>query len=448
MDNLLKTVGLAAQFYCHKRELDFAKRRYEKSIDTSKKLTEKSLTESKRLYLLELFNNLLQHFQQLNADLIASTKEAERDMFDQRNQGLQTILLSASVMFGALSTVIVNSSLPDGVISASSRDKDPIIWVFGVSSAVSFFCLLICMVISVETVSLASLFNYHSRQLNAALERTQEVMHKMREKSLEVRQLGNKTREESEQFWRDHDEQLKDYIFVREEVNNKLAFMSLERSAKDDNNIEMGSGMSQRSGKQQNPTSKLDRSALTKLPSVRKWFADVGASETTLKQSDQEFLRSYITQSFEEFWNQNCRISYERAILLFYLGTGFLLISIAVYMYAKFKYDYLDDNSSLSIVIIAAVTVIAVMMILIIRWTSVLFKIRFNHSISATSGQTNERQGAAGGAILEEKADEIVASPNERLSKKSNYLKSPSTSTKTNYTTSRGLRPNAAEDNC
>jgi hypothetical protein len=56
---------------------------------------------------MELFTSLEKHFQQLNADLIGSSKESERDMFDQRNQQFQTILLASSVMFSALSTVII-----------------------------------------------------------------------------------------------------------------------------------------------------------------------------------------------------------------------------------------------------------------------------------------------------------------------------------------------------
>jgi hypothetical protein len=39
--------------------------------------------------------------------LISSSKESESDMFDQRNQSFQTVILSASVMFSSLSTVII-----------------------------------------------------------------------------------------------------------------------------------------------------------------------------------------------------------------------------------------------------------------------------------------------------------------------------------------------------
>ena len=93
-----------------------------------------SLRTTKETYLLELFHNLEQHFQQLNADLIASTRESERDMFDQRNQAFQTIILSSSVMFSALSTVIVQGYL-------DSNTNHIYAACYAASSAISFACL-------------------------------------------------------------------------------------------------------------------------------------------------------------------------------------------------------------------------------------------------------------------------------------------------------------------
>eukprot|EP01042_Synura_sphagnicola_P014459 gene14459-18296_t len=137
-DTLWEIGGLAATLYSigqarqhHVEQLSQSRKHHEVEIDLAVKQHKKNLVETKRVYLLELFTNLEQHFQQLNADLISSSKEAERDMFDQRNQNFQTIILASSVMFTALSTVIIDGGLP-------SPTTEGLIVAFALTSALSF----------------------------------------------------------------------------------------------------------------------------------------------------------------------------------------------------------------------------------------------------------------------------------------------------------------------
>ena len=107
----------------------------------------------KQTYLLQLFSDLEQHFHQLNADLIASTREGERDMYDQRNQGLQTIILASSVMFAALSTLLVEGELPG--------NASEFMYVgFALFAGLSFSLLFLCIVISIEVTMRSSKFMY------------------------------------------------------------------------------------------------------------------------------------------------------------------------------------------------------------------------------------------------------------------------------------------------
>jgi hypothetical protein len=184
-ETILEGVSLLAAGYSiyqakqyHDKEVHLAHQRHEAAMKLAREQHQKDLIETKRNYLLELFTNLEQHFQQLNADLIASSKEAERDMFDQRNQSFQTIILASSVMFSALSTAIVNGYLP-------SSSGAMLVVSFALTSSLSFAFLFLSMVISMELVMRASTFMYkraknQTNQLRNAIAETRNMMKKLR----------------------------------------------------------------------------------------------------------------------------------------------------------------------------------------------------------------------------------------------------------------------------
>lgn len=179
-----------AQQY-HSKEITKARERHAAAMELAREQHRKDLLESKRNYLLEMFTNLEQHFQQLNADLIANSKEAERDMFDQRNQNFQAITLAASVMFGSLSTAIVDGLLP------SSTDSWLIV-TFALSSALSFAFLFFSMVICIEVMIHASHFMYgrarmHNQQLRQAIRNTQIMMDSLYANKEEESKLSSPT---------------------------------------------------------------------------------------------------------------------------------------------------------------------------------------------------------------------------------------------------------------
>ena len=118
----------------------------------------------------------------MNADLISSSKEGERDMFDQRNQSFQSIILASSVMFAALSTVIIQGFLPP--------DSSEFIFVaYALTCSLSFAFLFLSVVLSIEVILRASSFMYHrARQhtanLKEAILRTKRKLDQMRSPSI------------------------------------------------------------------------------------------------------------------------------------------------------------------------------------------------------------------------------------------------------------------------
>lgn len=183
--------GVTQSRIIHAKEIEASRQHFARAMELAKKQHAEDMAGAKKTYLLELFYSLEQHFQQLNADLISSGRESERDMFDQRNQNFQTIILAASVMFSALSTVIVQGYLP---LNASN-----IIFVsYALFCALSFASLFISIIVSLEVVRRASRFMYrrahsHSKLLSTALHQTRNMMKDLMTESSEKIKLADNT---------------------------------------------------------------------------------------------------------------------------------------------------------------------------------------------------------------------------------------------------------------
>jgi uncharacterized membrane protein len=333
---LVSAFGLYQQNRLHKTELEKARERHEVALAVSQNLLSKSLTETKRYYLLELYNNLEQHFQQLNADLIASCKEAERDMFDQRNQSLQTIILSSSVMFGALSTAIVNGTLIDGSSSF-------IVWGFGICSALSFGALFLSIVLCIETVMRASLFMYRRAQLYTdllrnAIDGTRKIMDGMRQhteyesNAEKIRKISQMPEEELEKEFKNHEKIIREYLKHRENINTRAAMLRSGRRARNVQSIP------------RNGNGNGDDSGISSILRNRRGEHPGSPTGVSIKSNDSLFSGSSeeisVQMTFNEFWDEKCQWYASKAFGLFYFGTGTLLITIAFYLYSKFYYQY------------------------------------------------------------------------------------------------------------
>ena len=233
IEAVLDTTGVVASIYgyrkvndYHQKELEKSKENHEKIMAEAKEKHNLSMINTKKTYLLELFYSLDQHFLQLNADLISSGKESERDMFDQRSQNFQTLILAASVMFSALATVISQGYLPytidsktipvadsysvgnitDSIIgrnhNATSVNYYRRMYVDpGIYSSYSLFCglsfgaLFLTVVISSEIIHLASEFMYRRDQRNSTtLRRALNETKKMMDNLMETNHDAIKTR--------------------------------------------------------------------------------------------------------------------------------------------------------------------------------------------------------------------------------------------------------------
>eukprot|EP01033_Poteriospumella_lacustris_P015682 gene15682-11223_t len=372
-DTLWEIGGLAATLYSigqarqhHVEQLSQSRKHHEVEIDLAVKQHKKNLVETKRVYLLELFTNLEQHFQQLNADLISSSKEAERDMFDQRNQNFQTIILASSVMFTALSTVIIDGGLP-------SRTTEGLIVAFALTSALSFAFLFLSMVICMELVMRASSFMYrrarnHTEQLRQAIKDTKLMMEELR----------NGTRNKDE--FRHGNGSVREDHPVDNNGCDKPG--DLSPAVSDPLSTATGEGLAQRGLNSKTPTMSsmasssvpphkprkhralaeldeegLDREWRNHETELQKFLAERERinDATALLGVDEKYYqnqapgddtvsvdreRAVNRKSFQEFWNESCKFWAELSILFFYGGTVNLLLAIMIFMWSQFLHAY------------------------------------------------------------------------------------------------------------
>ncbi len=94
----------------HETEIELTRKQHAEDLRMAKKIHEDDIRVAHRLHTLDIGKMMLQqkkehlmgtysalesHFVQLDADLVNALKESERDMYDQRNQQLNTLILAS-----------------------------------------------------------------------------------------------------------------------------------------------------------------------------------------------------------------------------------------------------------------------------------------------------------------------------------------------------------------
>ena len=313
--------GLYQARKIHDVELEKSRQRHQESIELAKKQHENDMKTVKQTYLLELFNSLEQHFQQLNADLIASSRESERDMFDQRNQSFQTIILASSVMFSALASIIVDGNLP-------VNSGKFLLVAYSLTCSLSFSFLFLSIVFCIELVIRTSSFMYkrgksHTKSLRKAINDTKGMMRDLRGESRGHSHSGGLHESESEAQFTN----LASTSGIAGESNN-LRSIRRAISRMQPNEIE----------------AEFERHEAEIRGYLKK--------RETL--NDSAALTSYrdevtgVKRPFKHFWEESCESWWSMAILLFYGGSLNMLLALMIFMWAQF---YIFYNSIVAAII-------------------------------------------------------------------------------------------------
>jgi len=269
---------------------------FNKSFKIDKDIFNEIIKITKQCYLIDSLKELKQHAQQLDADYIYNLKESERDMFDQKNQQYQTVIVSASVMFSALSTVIIQ-----GIIPTNSHYF--IFIAYSITTSLSFGSLFLSLVICIEIISDASKFMfYKSKKLSENLRNNDSKQHKEGKefKKLEENLKNIVNIEDNDiltEIWQNHEKYIDFKLNRRDKINNYLSLKNL----------------------------------------------DVGNNEFSRKRhyyNNQSNDNNNELKLFSDYFDQNLKGWGHVGLRLFYGGTYNLLLSIIIFMFSKFYLSY------------------------------------------------------------------------------------------------------------
>ena len=158
----------------HKYELKHAREVHEKEMKKARDYHQREVLLSKQAQLMSHYSELERHFVQLDADLVNASKESERDMYDQRNQQLNTLIVSSSVMIAASATLLI-----EGGPTISTDVDDTVLFFFALTCGLSFALQTVCVVLCIETLRLGSSFMIRrARKMNSELEKNRMKVEK------------------------------------------------------------------------------------------------------------------------------------------------------------------------------------------------------------------------------------------------------------------------------
>lgn len=379
------------------------------------------LQEARRIYLLSMYADMETYFQELNENLISSSRDAERDMVDQRNQQFQTILISATIMLATLLNIMFQGDLPEDIH-----------WMFYAGYAffntVSLMTLTINVALCILITSRVTKFMY--RKSDANIKHLKKAMRHTKDMMRNLRGSGRSSRFNSTEHETINQQQTSEPSVPRDASGSEpssetppsaprvpSAFPSLSELPPLHSNIPQNVGSPGLSHNQN------DQSKQSKRPKLRPQFSFSARSNTSAstiypdppsptrpalvsvrrniamlsdEEVDQEWKRherevtEYLTHrsrlaerleamaveqenqermSFELFWAKYCRSMANSALILFYLGTVCLLIATMIFSWTLLVKEYSSLTSAIaSVVTIGASLVVCVGLAIYLRF--------------------------------------------------------------------------------
>eukprot|EP01038_Epipyxis_sp_PR26KG_P005926 gene5926-8173_t len=274
-------------------------------------------------YLIATFTEFEQYCQELNENLVSSTRDAERDMADQRNQQYQTVLFAASVVLSALISVQIQGNLePIKEVLLSY-------WIeiiYSVSISFGILSLFVCIIFCIELTLKVNKFMYEKssrniKHLKTILDSTQNMIGK-----------------------------LKQFFVVYKNLNNNSTRIPNSQSANDPNQInedETKENLNNNNNSDNNNNSTSDL-----------WKSHEKIIHNCLQKRDENNSKIFgiNDELIDDHWKT--KLSKYPLLLCFYLGTLSTLISIATFMVNNFLYLGSKPAATISGVVILVFTMI------------------------------------------------------------------------------------------
>lgn len=342
--------------------------RHEQELELMRQQHRKELLTAKQTYLISTFTDIEQYCQELNENLVNSTKDAERDMVDQRSQQFQTILLAGTIMITSVINILIQGPMPKNADQFSK-----VAYSFTNTAAIAFIALN--MLLCIQLIYRVTQFMYRRSeanltQLRDAMSETKKMMRKIRgdDGSMKHTNIHNiaMSSEAADK--------------VTDGVNNNdTGIAEEEKMEPEDDSAEinyrpLGPPMRGDTGAnkaavgrngiplKRNPSNRSHISNLTHDEVDAQWRQHETEVHAYLHHRSainerREVLR-FGAVSFEYFWNTSCRDTGFLALISFYIGTSMMLLATMVFFWNTFVHDYDCMEGAISSVVTIGVSLV------------------------------------------------------------------------------------------
>lgn len=316
---LASSVGILQNSTQFKTALEQEEFQHEEELKLMREQFGKEREVARKTYLVATYNDVETYFQELNENLINSTRDAERDMIDQRNQQFQTLLIAATLVLTAVVSAIYEASLPTATSPVITRCF---------VSAISVALILLLITVSNSIII------------------TQKVTRFMLKRSKQNM---------------DH---LKSAIKATKKMNNSI------RSAKILESVKLSSSNSDAGD---SPVTSSSVDTPPPIPTLNPSATLSGGKKSLVRLDDidvekawkkhEEIVQSLLEDrakvfnekremfggegaNFEDYWNSYCKLYADTALLCFYLGAASMLLAMMIFMSAYFNLVYESTTAS------------------------------------------------------------------------------------------------------
>ena len=256
-------------------------------------------TAEKKSHLLSSYCGIQHHFEDLKHSLLHMNRENEHFMWDHRTKQYSTILVAATIMISALV-----AALGQGILEEDSPDL--VVMLYSVTTSLSLAFLFVCDVLCIEVIRRGSSFMRHRmssyrRSLTSAIRKTKEMVHTLRG------------------------------------IDPSHAAMSHQQSPDEDGNIPLRTH--QKLGKTiaHMTDEQVEKEFLTHEIDIQRHHD----TEASIIESSFPIANGQVaTQTFEDFWQENCHTYGLTIILLFYSGSIMMIFANLCFMWATYEFKY------------------------------------------------------------------------------------------------------------
>lgn len=350
--------GLAEEEKLHREEIKLMEEQFAIEMQTAR-----------RTYLLSMYADMETYFQELNENLISGSRDAERDMVDQRNQQFQTILVSATIMLTTLSGVIFQGILPEGTL-------DMYYVGYSLTSTISLICLFVNIVLCILITSRVNKFMYRRsganiQHLQLAMKHTKDLMRNLRSEKGSNQNLNNHLQDD------DSSSQGTGTPTVPSSLPTLVRATPVEGlAALHESDIPVVTVL-----EEARPSAAILRRQIAHLSDEevekewKKHEDDINRylnHRSKLSERLEELVveeESAARMSFERYWTRYCKTMANLALVLFYMGTAFLLMATMVYIWVIFTVEFhVVAGASLSVATIGLSLIVALALAIYLRY--------------------------------------------------------------------------------